>query len=125
MNQCDTLYFTCQSCDALMRQKDVDIHDTMNTKISLLTDELEACERQNGKLAKEVETTQRLQERFDKLATENKAHAKKIEELQTVVGSKEKEHSGCKGQVHNLNQKIKMLDEHQKKVMGLPMADLK
>ena len=36
-----------------------------------------------------------------------------------MVGSKEKEHSGCKGQVHNLNQKIKTLDEHQKSLRSL------
>jgi uncharacterized coiled-coil protein SlyX len=119
MNQCDTLYFTCHSCDALMRNKDVDIYDTMNSKISLLKEELESCERLNGKLTTEVEATQRLQERFDKLSAENKAQAGKIEELQVMVASKEKDHSGCKGQMHNLNQKIKTLNDHHESLRCL------
>lgn len=113
MNQCNTLYFTCRGCDILMREKEADAYDIMNTKISLLEEELHSCEKQNEKLDTEINATRRIQETCDKLTGENKTHANKITELQNTIAQRSREHSGCKGELNNLNQQVKTLTDHQ------------
>ena len=51
MNQCDTLYFTCQCCAILIRDdKDVNVYDVLKEKAKSLTEELDTQEKENGKL---------------------------------------------------------------------------
>ena len=113
MNQCSTLYFTCKCCDVLMGEKDVDVYDQMKTQISTLKEELECCEQQNSKLSSDANESQKVRKACDRLTDENKAHAVKIDELQKTIMQKNQEHSGCKGQINNLSQKIKTLTDHQ------------
>ena len=113
MNQCGTLYFICSCCDVLMREKDLDVYDQMKTQISTLKEELECCERQNSKLSSDANESQKVRKACDRLTGENKAHAVKIDELQKTIMQKNQEHSGCKGQINNLSQKIKTLTDHQ------------
>ncbi len=85
MNQCSTLYFTCQACDILMREKDVDVYDTMKEKIIMLKGELESCEKQNAKLSNDASASQRMHEMVNKLSEESKSKDGKIDELQNSI----------------------------------------
>ena len=112
-----TLYFICTCCDVLMREKEIDVYDHMKSKITVLTEELESCERQNEKLSVDANTTLKVQETCHKLADENKAKSLKIDELQESI--KQKKHSGCNGQINNLNQQVKTLTDHQESLRAL------
>ena len=113
MNQCSTLYFTCKCCDVLMREKDVDVYDHMKSQINTLKEELESCERQNEKLADNANASQRTQETCNRLTDENKIQADKLEELEKSIAQKTRQHSGCKGEINNLKQKVKTVTDHQ------------
>ena len=57
MNQCSTLYFTCKTCDTLVRDtNDVNVYDVLKGKVDTLTEELDNCEGENSKLAQQVKT---------------------------------------------------------------------
>ena len=57
MNQCDTLFFTCQCCALLIRDgSDVNVYDVLKEKTQTLTAELETQEKENGMLAQHVKT---------------------------------------------------------------------
>ena len=57
MNQCATLYFTCHSCDQLIRDtSNVNVYDTLKGKIDVLTEELGTSEKNNAKLTQQVDT---------------------------------------------------------------------
>ena len=57
MNQCDTLFFTCQCCALLIRDgSDVNVYDVLKEKTQTLTAELETQEKENGMLAQQVKT---------------------------------------------------------------------
>ena len=57
MNQCSTLYFTCKTCDTLVRDtNDVNVYDVLKGKVDTLTEELDNCEGENSKLTQQVKT---------------------------------------------------------------------
>ena len=57
MNQCSTLYFTCKTCDTLIRDtNDVNVYDVLKGKVETLTEELDNCEGENSKLTQQVKT---------------------------------------------------------------------
>ena len=57
MNQCSTLYFTCKTCDTLVRDtNDVNVYDVLKGKVETLTEELDNCEGENSKLTQQVKT---------------------------------------------------------------------
>ena len=56
MNQCKTSYFTCPTCDVLIRDtSDVNIYDTLNEKITALREDLGGYEKDNTKLTEQIE----------------------------------------------------------------------
>ena len=57
MNQCSTLYFTCQTCDTLIRDtNDINVYDVLKEKVETLTEELVNREEENEKLTQQVKT---------------------------------------------------------------------
>ena len=80
MNQCKTLYYTCPTCDAQIRDKsNVNAFDVLKEKMEALTEELGSSETQNVKLAQEFKTLDEHQSSLKALLEEREKSLQETE----------------------------------------------
>ena len=92
LNQCKTLYFTCHSCDLLIRDKDdINVYDVLKGKVDTLTEELDTGDQENGELSQRVKALERqLEERENTLhQTEEKLVSLEQNGVATDPGNKD------------------------------------
>ena len=93
MNQCSTLYFTCKTCDTLIRDtNDVNVYDVLKGKVETLTEELDNCEGENSKLTQQVKT---LEDQHSSLQVLLEERESSLHESEAKLNSMEQTPAAC------------------------------
>ena len=88
MNECATLYFTCHSCDQLIRDtSNVNVYDILKEK----TEELETSEKNNAKLTQQVDTLDDRETSLKQLLEERESS---LHETEAILVSLEQNSTG-------------------------------
>ena len=87
MNQCSTLYFTCQTFDLLIRDtNDINVYDAMKSKVETLTEAISDQKEENKKLSQQVQTLDGHQASLKALLEERE---NSLQETETKLASLE------------------------------------